>query len=142
MTEPRKYRAQPINPTHAGEDGFVYGWYIEQYFTPNSNRYFIFPNNREGKFLDQFIEVKKDTIGQSTGLKDKERYAEVYEHDQYRGKESGTIYTVVFKDGKYSLEYDAPTSGHPPIIFYHDISYALHNLDLEYRGTIHDKEGE
>ena len=68
----RKYRGKPIDPTHAGEDGFVYGWYIEQYFTPNSNRYFIFPNNREGKFLDQFIEVKKDTVGQDTGLKGKD----------------------------------------------------------------------
>lgn len=71
----RPYRAKPIDPKLAGEDGFVYGWYVKADFA-----HYIVP----AKYIVNwkvFIEVIGDTVGQQVGLKDKSSKKDAYEGD-------------------------------------------------------------
>lgn len=82
------------------------------------------------KVISGFLEVHPESVGQSTGLKETwEGKVEIYEKDKFKGKESGTIYTVVFKDGEYTLVYDHPTLGKEHL--YCSLRYALNNSDIE-----------
>ena len=128
----RKYRGLTKDGT------WVYGWYVERFTADtdyqDTTAHIEWIDNKNELRIEQVI---PETVGQFTGLcDDKER--EVYEHDQYRGKRTGTIYTVVFRDDGYALVYDSKS---PPIKERYEcgLYYALNSLDLEYISNIHSK---
>jgi hypothetical protein len=86
--------------------------------------------------LEQICEVIPSTVGQQTGLTDKHG-VDVYEGTRFRGMDSGTVYTVVFREGEYILTYECTS---PPDKDRHHcgLRYALHNLALERISNIHD----
>ena len=55
--------------------------------------------------LDQFYQVKEETIGQYTGLKDKNG-AEIYEGDLILIGEKRRKVEVIFKDGSFGYLYN------------------------------------
>lgn len=97
----RPYRAKPIDPKLAGEDGFVYGWYIERYDTMA----FIINANPTCD-ADNLVEVIPATVGQQVGLKDKNgKGREAYQGDlivyQKKNRNSGKPIEIIWEDGSW-----------------------------------------
>lgn len=94
MTNPRPYRAKPIDPKQAGEDGWVYGFHciwqgIEYIFTSPWNLY------HKG-----WYEVHPESVGQSTGETDKNGKM-IYEGDEVSTGFWGGV--VKFKKGSFKV---------------------------------------
>ena len=64
----------------------------------------MYPYENEGKVRYAECAVKRDTVGQFTGLYDKDG-KEIYEGDILRRKDSGSLLTVEFRHGAFGYEY-------------------------------------
>ncbi len=123
----RQYRAIPID----GKD-FVYGWYVEvggiSYIIPPEAYTRVFPWRTPDKHcqvgVTGFVEVIPETVGQSTGPKDK-KGKDIYEGDIC--KETQEHIT----NGKPSE--DGWTSATLPIEFHSGMfTFGYHTNDLTY----------
>jgi len=113
------------------EGKWVYGFhYVLQ------SRYFIIPSDKDidigwtdTDFVESFIEVIPETVGQSTGLKDKFG-TEIYEGDivKFRNEK----YQVVFSSGSFLL--NILPDAHAQIWVYHN--------ECEIIGNIHEEAKE
>ena len=114
------------------EGKWVYGWYIEKEDS-HYNTYSVIVFGRD-------FEVIPETVGQNTGLKDKNGTGEreIYEGDAYRGAKTGIISVVAFQDGEYILAHKVDRAPYP--VEYAGLHYALFNLDIKYIGNIHQPE--
>lgn len=151
MTNPRPYRAIPIDPKHAGPDGFVYGWYAKRYVvdTPEDTIY-----ESEGLFP---IQVHPESVGQDTGEIDKNGKA-IYEGDIFRAF-SGSWKHDVKKFNMNPQRWLFVVSFENSCFGYRGLLEAMHvPEDMEFKpffrdgeidtddyeviGTTHDKEQE
>ena len=84
---------------------------------------------------ETLIEVIPESVGQYTGLKFQEK--EVWEHDQFKGQETGNIYTVIFREGEFILVYNSIS---PPVKDYKfcNLSYGLFCCTFEAIGSTTD----
>lgn len=85
--------------------------------------------------LEGFVEVIPKSVGQSTGME--KNKIEIYEGDCFRGRQTGTLYTVIFKDGEFILVYDSVS---PPVKEWKHSSlhYAIYNTDIILIGNTTD----
>ena len=108
----RQCRAQPIDPEQAGPDGFVYGWYckidgislnkklgIRYYIVPEIA--YIYLDAENERFIAGIIEVIPSTVGQDTGLKDKNGKA-IYENGKVKGVDE--IFVVVWHFNRWVMK--------------------------------------
>ncbi|KKL09373.1 hypothetical protein LCGC14_2566500 [marine sediment metagenome] len=144
MTNPRPYRAKPTDPTHAGEDGFVYGWYVEI----GANKHYIISldakrqDTKTYETWDSLFALDEDyvtsvhphTVGQDTGGEDK-NHKKVYYNDEIKDDEGHVAIVKWCKKALgVCLEWDDG-----------EITYPNRNydyVDFVVIGTIHDKEQE
>lgn len=113
------------------KDGkWVYGYLDWERVEYGDDKEYAIHTGHDGGFEEYYV-VNIESVGQDTGLKD------IYEGDKFRGAKSGTIYWVVFRDGEYILVYDSDS---PPMKArqHCTLRYAIHNLDIDKIGTIHD----
>ena len=90
MTSPRQSRAKPIDPSQAGPDGFVYGWYVEILGFDKTTTPYIAGTNCG------IISIIPPTVGQDTGKKDKNGKATYF--GQRLKDKTGIEYTIVWID--------------------------------------------
>ena len=141
MTEPRKYRAQPIDPTQAEPDGFVYGWYTKAYTESSNYRKIGLHINWIKEGLPYEVKVHPHTLGQDTGWKDKNGKA-VWGGQDIAGKNKCAMGDSEFTDVKGEVVWCKGTlSWHLAGIYTKTGRTCYHHLtninDIE---SIHDKE--
>lgn len=146
MTNSRPYRAQPIDPKHAGPDGFVYGsyvfdgqdsWIIDAEKDDISSELLL----PDGGVVD-ICSVIPSTVGQDTGETDKDK-KKIWENDRvqpyaYR-KRKDFIGTVVFEKGAYKIKGDGIYQD-SPILSEFICRGRISNNELVVIRTIHDKK--
>ncbi len=83
--------------TKAGK--WVYGWYI---YVEKYDRHDIYHWSQKHDYGFEIDEVIPSSVGQSTGLKDKEG-VDVYEGDLITVKDWTMVFTVTFENGMFVL---------------------------------------
>jgi len=132
----RPYRGERID-----NGKWAYGWYAEV-----EEKHFIFPddttNHNQDTEIQGFVEVIPETVGQQTGLKDKNgKDLDWWENDivkdtrRYIPKKERT-YKIIFKQGSFWLK-----SIHGKLCLTCEcLTPFLHIFNKI--GTVHDKEAE
>lgn len=140
----RPYRAIPID----GKD-FVYGWYVEledeHYIIPDTASicYGVKIMVSEYDFIEDFVKVIPETVGQQTGFTD------INNKEAYDGHIISVIAEKHLIDGKYvgCVPFNAKVFWEPNMLawFYEELEYGegghpLANCKCEIIGNVHQPE--
>lgn len=138
----RNYRAQPIDPKQAGEDGFVYGFLIEdahgKCFIASTddasppimaNKVKSLTGSHDIVILGAH-EIIPSTVGQDTGLKDKNKKSG-YAGDKVNFFKE--LYMVKWRDCNAGFYLESVNERNPHL-------HISNIVAGEVIGTIHDKE--
>jgi len=122
---------------------WVYGWYCENeelhYIIPDTSSTFNARINPEDLTSEHFVleglvEVDSATVGQSTGLKDKNG-KEIYDNDKYKDADGIVSIVEMAVDGwaLFPVKKDTPVRN----LYWHNV---FDKTKGEIIGTIHSKE--